>query len=234
VLNSQYVYAEALRHAVARSTAWLDLGCGHQFLPDWLPERERRLAMVSCRAVGIDMDAAALRAHPDLRLRIVGSVEHLPVASATFDLVTANMVVEHVEHPEALFREISRVLKLGGTLLVHTPNRVGYTTTLTRAIPASLRPRVARWLQGREERDVYPTFYRANTVDQLRDIGCKMSLSPVELRTVLSSPQMYAVPVLGVCEDRFLTLLSHEKFAKWRPCILGRFRRISASDVVEV
>ena len=46
----------------------------------------------------------------------------LPYESATFDLVTFTEVAEHLENYRAILREIHRVLKPGGIVLVTTPN----------------------------------------------------------------------------------------------------------------
>lgn len=224
-LNSQYVYAAALKQSLQTARQWLDLGCGHQFLPEWMPPHEQNIHPGTCRAVGIDMDAAAIRQHPGLRLRLIGTIDALPFASSTFDLVTANMVVEHLEHPEEVFREVARVLQPGGTLIVHTPNSAGYTTTLTRLLPAGWRPRLANILQGRLAEDVYPTFYRANTISDLRDLARQSGLTVNTLQTIESSPQLYRVPVVGAIEQRVLIAMRSERFASWRPCILGRFAK---------
>jgi SAM-dependent methyltransferase len=223
--NSQFSYAEVLRSALRDATHWLDLGCGHQFLPEWLPEDVRDLPLGRCRSVGIDADAGALRLHPDLKAKVSGTVERLPFAAESFDLVTANMVVEHVQNPSLLFREVTRVLRPGGRFIIHTPNRIGYTTRLTRCIPPGLRPRLAKALQDRDAHDVYPTYYRANTVGHLRRLADAQALTVVALRTVVSSPQLYRVPVLGTLERRLLMLLSRERLSMWRPCIIGQFIR---------
>jgi SAM-dependent methyltransferase len=47
----------------------------------------------------------------------------LPFEDSTFDLVTNNQVLEHVEDLEAVLGEIRRVLKPGGTLLSLFPSR---------------------------------------------------------------------------------------------------------------
>ncbi|MFN2507440.1 MAG: class I SAM-dependent methyltransferase [Chthoniobacterales bacterium] len=46
----------------------------------------------------------------------------LPYPDASFDLVTCTEVIEHLEHYEGVMREISRVLRPGGVLVVSTPN----------------------------------------------------------------------------------------------------------------
>jgi 2-polyprenyl-3-methyl-5-hydroxy-6-metoxy-1,4-benzoquinol methylase len=49
------------------------------------------------------------------------------------------MVLEHVERPDLLFQEMSRVMRHGAMLLSHTPNVRGYTTALTKLIPPAFR-----------------------------------------------------------------------------------------------
>jgi len=46
----------------------------------------------------------------------------LPYADASFDLVTFTEVAEHLENYRAIIREIYRVLKPGGALVITTPN----------------------------------------------------------------------------------------------------------------
>lgn len=223
--NSQAFYADALEAAVAHAATWLDLGCGHGFLPDFLGRPP--IDPGDRLTVGIDLDHEALARHPHLRLRLVANIEQLPIATNTFDLVTANMVVEHVAQPEALFREVSRVLKPGGSFLFHTPNRHGYTTMAARLIPSRLRPRMAHRLQNRDERDVYPTFYRANSRAALTRLAAGASLQVARLDTVTSSAQLYQVRGLGPMEERFISLLARPGFERLRPCILGRFVKVA-------
>ncbi len=229
--NSQHAYAESLLDDLRGRRRWLDLGCGHRFLPPWLDGTtpgELARAVQAVTVVGIDLDRRALGAHAGIRWRVVANIEAIPLADAAFDVVTANMVVEHVEDPVRLFREVRRLLAPGGVFLVHTPNAAGYTTRLARCVPSALRPRVAKLLQGRDERDVYRTYYRANTTGALRRLAAESGLAVADLRTVTSSPQFFRVPLLRWCEERFLARLADERRAAWRPCIIGRFGRPGA------
>jgi SAM-dependent methyltransferase len=226
--NSQYIYAETLGTALLHARSWLDLGCGHQLVPAWIDRQAIGLPLATRMAVGIDLDIDALRRHHNLVLGIAGKIQELPIATASFDLVTANMVVEHVDDPQSLFREVYRILRPGGTFILHTPNLRGYTTLLTRCIPSAWRPRAARLLQGREERDVYPTFYRANTLPVLQTLASRSGLHVADLRTVASSAQLYRVPVLRGLEERLLRALANDRLGDWRPCILGLFVRAAS------
>jgi SAM-dependent methyltransferase len=48
--------------------------------------------------------------------------EYLPYANDSFDIITCSEVMEHLENYRRLFREIHRVLKPGGLLIVTMPN----------------------------------------------------------------------------------------------------------------
>jgi 2-polyprenyl-3-methyl-5-hydroxy-6-metoxy-1,4-benzoquinol methylase len=57
----------------------------------------------------------------------------LPLADASYDLVVAAEVIEHLENPRAICREIFRLLRPGGRAVVSTPNNESW-----RAIAALL------------------------------------------------------------------------------------------------
>jgi SAM-dependent methyltransferase len=223
--NSQHAYGDRLKRALVGARRWLDLGCGHDFLPPWMDAEERHLPLNGCRAIGIDADADALRRHSGLTDRLHGDIEALPFRDGVFDLVTANMVIEHVARPAPLFHEVRRILAPGGRFIVHTPNAGGYSTVLTRLIPAGLRPRMAGALLGRDHRDVYPTFYRANTAATLHDLAREASLQVAEMTYIESSPQLIAVPPLLLGELALARLLRATAFERFRPCLLAVFEK---------
>jgi len=55
----------------------------------------------------------------------VGSIQDIPVADAAFDTVISCETIEHVVEPMQAMREIHRVLRPGGRLLLTTPNYLG-------------------------------------------------------------------------------------------------------------
>lgn len=52
---------------------------------------------------------------------------HLPLKSNSFDLILANQVVEHIEDPISFAKELIRVCKVSGRILITTPNRFSPT-----------------------------------------------------------------------------------------------------------
>jgi 2-polyprenyl-3-methyl-5-hydroxy-6-metoxy-1,4-benzoquinol methylase len=229
VRNSQYVYAERLREALRHARGrWLDIGCGHDFLPPWMPDRT--LPMEGWSVAGIDMDADAIARHPGLRQRVIGNGQDLPFNDATFDLVTANMVVEHVPDPARLFREIGRVLAPNGTCILHTPNVHGYTTALTRLIPDRALAPLAAMLLGRRPEDVYPTFYRANSVAVLRQLAANHHLAVAGCELVHSSPQAIRIPPLMVLELLLMRAMRSPRAARFRACLIATLTKTAANS----
>ena len=57
------------------------------------------------------------------RIALIPPDDRLPFRAATFDVVTANLVFEHLAHPAPALAELARVLKPGGLLLALFPAR---------------------------------------------------------------------------------------------------------------
>jgi SAM-dependent methyltransferase len=212
--NSQYAYRDKLGACLKPELRWLDLGCGHNLLPAWMPnalEDERALAQRVRQVVGIDADFPNLRVHGSIRQRALGDIERLPFADASFGLVTANMVVEHVADPARLLAEVNRVLERNGTFLFHTPNYWGYTTVLANLFPDSIKVFLAKWLQNRASEDVFPTHYRLNTRSSVEQVCSRNNFEIADLSFAESSAQTVMLGPLVGFELLWIRLL------RWRP-----------------
>jgi SAM-dependent methyltransferase len=225
--NSQFAYAISLASNLQLSCKWLDLGCGHQILPDFVARRRHPMDLerTRIRAVGLDPDLRALQRNASMHLRVRGGGEALPFRGDSFDLVSANMVLEHVADPARLFGEVSRVLRSGGRFLVHTPNTGGYSTLMTRMVPQRHRRRAARVLHNRDEYDVYPTHYRANAESVLRNLSAAAGLLVQRLEFVETSAQLVAVPLLMLGELMLVRILRRRRLRRFRPCLIAEFEK---------
>lgn len=63
---------------------------------------------------------------------LAGDAYRLPFKNSFFDIVICGEVLEHLEHPETCLREIKRILKDDGTVLISTPNGSNPVTVLGR------------------------------------------------------------------------------------------------------
>ena len=136
--------------AIGRGKRVLDLGCRSGALT--------RHFLEGNSVVGLDVDAAALEKAATLGVEPVqGNVEDpLPFGVESFDAVVAGELFEHLQFPDALVREIRRVLRPGGVLVGSVPNAFRLQSRL-------------RFLRGRAPEDD-PTHLRMFSPAAMRDL----------------------------------------------------------------
>ena len=99
----------------------LDVGCGAGFLSNYLGSRGHRVTGLDASP---DALAIARRYDPSGLVQYrQGDALRLPFDDASFDAVCAMDFLEHVENPEQVIREASRVLRPNGSFFFHTFNR---------------------------------------------------------------------------------------------------------------
>ena len=213
---AQYEYIEMLEQLIP-DRQWLDLGCGHQITPTWLDERERMIVLKCSSVIGIDVDVDAVAHHRSIRAKVIGNFELAPFRSGAFDLITANMVMEHVSDPAAGLQEIGRMLKPGGRFLFHTPNLRSIYVFPTLLIPQKVKNVLIKFLEEREEHDAFPTFYRINTPRVIHRMARAGGFRVVELRLLNSSGRYTMLgPVAIILELLMLKILAIPAFRSWR------------------
>ncbi len=109
--------AEAVPLAGAR---FVDCGCG-------AGEYVAAFSQAGASALGVEIEAAKLardragRGRPRLSR---GDIQQLPLPSESFDLALVNEVLEHVPDDAAALRQVHRVLRPGGHVVIFSPNRL--------------------------------------------------------------------------------------------------------------
>ena len=176
---SQYSYEEALTEEVHPGLRWLDLGCGRRLLPAWRQSEEAELIRGVGLLVGTDPDLMSLKDNRTTRSRVVSDAGNLPFKSESFDLVSANMVVEHLAAPDTQFVEIARIIRGKGRIIFITPNSLGFPTVVTRWFPNVVKRTAAKVLEQRAGQDVFPTYYRLNSARAIREMATRVGLKVV-------------------------------------------------------
>jgi SAM-dependent methyltransferase len=166
----------------------LDLGCGRGGVVE-LFWRDVRLA------AGLDPDTPSLAEHRAPGMPVIcGRGEHLPFAAQSFDLIVCLWVLEHLESPEVVLREVRRVLRPGGHFVFLTPNLRNpllFLNRVAKALP-QLQRRIVPRLYGRVEADTFPVRYRANTEGAIRTLAARCGLEVTTLKAI-SDPTYLAL-----------------------------------------
>ena len=94
----------------------LDLACGGGFYA-------RKVAKAGCKVAAIDLNSSVIalakkyNAHPNIRY-LAANGEKLPFPSASFDKAFSVSSIEHFNDDMKAFRELNRVLRKGGALVI--------------------------------------------------------------------------------------------------------------------
>ena len=151
-----------------------------------------------------------------------GSIEYLPFANNTFDLIFSRFVLEHLKNPKFAFGELARILRPGGALLFLVPNARHYFPLAGRIIPHRLQQYIAGWV-GYKEKDTFPTYYQANTGKKLKDLAMQTGLRVQLLNWREPSPWFLSFSPLtlamGIVYERLVN--SYEFFAPLRAHIMA-------------
>lgn len=130
-MSAQIEVEHMHRYLVARKLAKglrvLDIACGEGY-------GSFALAREAATVVGVDISEDAIRhAREEYGQRaanlefVVGSAANIPLGDASVDLVVSFETIEHHDQHEAMIREIRRVLRPGGLVVISSPNKYEYS-----------------------------------------------------------------------------------------------------------
>jgi 2-polyprenyl-3-methyl-5-hydroxy-6-metoxy-1,4-benzoquinol methylase len=143
-----------------------DVGCGTGRLWQRLRGRFSR---------GIGIDAIRYDGLPaDLEFRAADlDADRLPLGDGETDVTVAVETIEHLENPRAFARELARITRAGGLVVITTPNQLSALSLLTLAI----RQRYSAF-----QENTYPAHRTALLEIDLRRIASECGLEQIEVR----------------------------------------------------
>jgi 2-polyprenyl-3-methyl-5-hydroxy-6-metoxy-1,4-benzoquinol methylase len=143
-----------------------DVGCGTGRLWQRLRGRFSR---------GIGIDAIRYDGLPaDLEFRAADlDADRLPLGDGETDVTVAVETIEHLENPRAFARELARITRASGLVVITTPNQLSALSLLTLAI---------RQQYSAFQENTYPAHRTALLEIDLRRIASECGLEQIEVR----------------------------------------------------
>jgi ubiquinone/menaquinone biosynthesis C-methylase UbiE len=139
----------------------LDIGCG------WDARFLRAVEPYVGTGLGVDWKAPCV-AEGKIRTERLNLEERLPYADSSFEVITMLAVLEHLAQPEAILREVRRVLVPGGSLVLTVPSKVA------RPVLEFLAFRLG-WVNPDEIADHKRYFDREDLVALLEETGLRLA-----------------------------------------------------------
>lgn len=199
----------------------LDLGAGAGIVEQM---NFRGLARHVC---GVDPDER-VQDNPYLDEGRVGVGEKIPYPDASFDVVIADNVFEHLTDPLRVFAEVNRVLKPGGFLLFKTPNRWHYMPLIAQLTPTRFH-KFFNKLRGRATVDTFPTRYRANSRRVIKALAGKSGFEVADLCLIEGRPEYlrFSAPtyLIGLLYERLVNASAAFSFA--RILLIGHLKKLN-------
>jgi excisionase family DNA binding protein len=128
------VYGDALREIifsqikVEKEDIVADIGAGTGYLTIELAKKAAQVIAVdnSSQMLSVAREEAGKAGLSNIHF-LEGNAEELPLENETMDMVFANMLLHHVNDPPIVFREMYRILKSGGKVMVTDISEHGHT-----------------------------------------------------------------------------------------------------------
>ena len=128
-----YLLDQLLKERYSTNDKLLDAGCGYGRNMHWFYENNYTI-------YGLDRDAKCIdhvhHLYPNIKENLlVSTVDHMPYDDCFFDHVISSAVLHFAEstaHFEAMFSELLRVLKVGGSLFIRMTSNIGIENSVTK------------------------------------------------------------------------------------------------------
>lgn len=194
------LFRDRISEHLSSTTVLLDLGAGAGIV------EQMNFKGCAARVYGVDLDERVM-SNPMLDEGRISDAGEIPYGDAFFDVVFSDNVVEHLQDPTSVFREVYRVLKPGGVFLFKTPNKFHYMPLIARLTPHRFHQLINK-LRGRASVDTFPTLYRANSAGAVLSIAHAVGFTVERLERIEGRPEylrfIWPTYLVGVAYERIV------------------------------
>jgi lipopolysaccharide biosynthesis protein/SAM-dependent methyltransferase len=124
-IELEHLHRYQLAKTLAAGRNVLDIACGEGYGTDILAATAKSVVGVDISAVAVE-HAKSCYSEPRITFK-VGSATDIPIPDASVDMVVSFETIEHLEDHDGMMKELRRVLRPDGLLLISSPNKLEYS-----------------------------------------------------------------------------------------------------------
>lgn len=213
------LFREAILKQLKAEMSILDLGAGAGIVP------QMNFKGLCKRVNGVDLDLRVIN-NPFLDEGKVSDAGEIPYSDCTFDIVFSDNVLEHLDDPVEVFKEVARILRPGGLFMFKTPNKWHYMPTIARLTPHVFHQFINR-IRGRAEVDTFPTRYRANTKSDVTRLAQQSGFSEANISLIEGRPEYLRMTtvtyLIGIIYERLVNFTDF--LSSFRILLIGTLKK---------
>ncbi len=176
-------YRGQITNALFDGCRVVDVGGGRRC--QFQNERQRYTGV---KVIAVDISEEELRLNNDADEKIVfalGSDAPLPIDDSSVDVVTSQMVLEHIFNNDNSVREISRILKPGGKFISLMPNKFALFSIINQILPHAFAKKVLYFFLNKPEaKDIqgFKAYYNKTYYPAIQKLLTKYGFSDVQFK----------------------------------------------------
>lgn len=205
------IFEKKVEELLTHDSTLLDAGCGRG-----APVLKGFVGRAS-RLIGVELVEFTENGASGVEY-INADLSNIPLPDASVDLIMSRSVFEHLVDPEAVYRELARLLKPGGRIVFLTANLWDYATIIARLVPNRYHAKIVSITEGRAEEDVFPTAYRTNSQGDIDQLTRSVGLTCEEIRYLGQYPNYFMFNgflfFLGTCYDKLISRYHFLRFLR--------------------
>lgn len=222
------IFLGKIREYTSSNAILVDAGCGADAVV------LRKLGGTGAVMVGLEISDLTRSAETNAFYLLNNDLRSICLKSNCTDIVISRSVLEHVQYPIEVYREVNRILKQGGYFIFLVPNLLDYACLASRLVPNRFHAWIVRKTEGRNEGDTFSTYYRSNTSWSVRHLATASGFSVEDIRFLGQYPSYFLFnPLLflmGTMYDKVVCRFSALRFLRgWLLCILRKCSQASNS-----
>lgn len=157
------IFERTVMNAIGPQSVLLDAGCGRT-----MPILKGYMGKAG-RLIGVELVEFTERI--DGIESINSDLAKIPLPDSSVDVIMSRSVFEHLVDPEAVYKEMNRLLRPGGRLIFLTANLWDYGTIIAKMVPNRFHAGIVAKVEGRAEEDVFPTAYKTNSLSAVSSLS---------------------------------------------------------------